>query len=124
MAQISSATCSVVASTISAESAIGDTEVGGAYYEGARQYPRARPISAGRDLEVVEGVRGHSKRAVCQTNSWQLFLVHRLDNDPGRNPKPACRFCRQQDLGIGHSTPPSSKPSLPWMIRITVASSS
>src|SRR4051812_36167191 len=85
---------------------------------------RATRRSRAGYLEFVEGVGGYSQSSVVKPDPRKLLLVHGLDDHASRHANAARCFCRQQDLSLGHSTPPSSRPNLPWSIQITVASSS
>jgi len=75
-------------------------------------------------LKGVERVGRYTKRAIFESDPRKLLLVHRLHDDTSGNAQTPGRLCRKKDLHFSHSTPPSSRPNLPWRIRITVASSS
>lgn len=107
-----------------------DSALGAASFSPRAQPVRARTLSAAtgcsacRDLKVVESIGGDSQRPILQPYSRQLLLVHRLHDHSSWDTQSARCFGWKQNIRIGQRTPPSSKPSLPWMIRITVASSS
>ena len=76
------------------------------------------------DAEGVEGIGGDAERSIFELHARQPFLVHRLDDDTGCDAQPLCGLGGEKHFLLVRCAPPSSRPNLPWSIRMTVASSS
>src|SRR5260221_2146522 len=63
-------------------------------------------------FEVGEAVSGNPQRPVGEADPGELALVHRLDDDLGRDTEPAGGLGGPEDLAVAHATPPSSNPNL------------
>ena len=79
---------------------------------------------AGRELECLQRIGRYSEGSVSEPPAWKLLLVHGLDDHPSRHTQAARCLRGSQDLRTSHRRPPSSNPSLRWINRMTVASSS